>query len=124
MSAVQTLKLDARQRAMLDEMGVKVWWPVPQVVQAEPEPVPVPVQAAPETAPPEDEYIPTAEERMEAEMPVSAPPPPQQRAPAARHCSGNARPPDRASSLGPRRSPARSADLIESAGRTQTCRPN
>ena len=29
MSAVQTLKLDARQRAMLDEMGVKVWWPVP-----------------------------------------------------------------------------------------------
>ena len=84
MNAVQTLKLDARQRAMLDEMGVKVWWPVPQVVQAEPEPVPVPVQAAPETAPPEDEYIPTAEERREAEMPVSAPPPPQQRAPAPR----------------------------------------
>lgn len=81
MSAVQTLKLDARQRAMLDEMGVKVWWPVPQVAEAEPEPVPV--QAAPEAGPPDDEeYIPSAEERMEAEMPVSAPRPP--RAPAAR----------------------------------------
>ena len=34
MSAVQTLKLDARQRAMLDEMGVKVWWPMPEVVEA------------------------------------------------------------------------------------------
>jgi DNA polymerase len=79
MSAVQTLKLDARQRAMLDEMGVKVWWPVPpQVVQAEPEPV----QAAPEAEPPQEDYVPTAEERMEAEMPVAAPPPP--RAPAAR----------------------------------------
>jgi uracil-DNA glycosylase family 4 len=28
-AAVQTLRLDARQRAMLDEMGVKVWWPTP-----------------------------------------------------------------------------------------------
>jgi len=81
MSAVQTLKLDARQRAMLDEMGVKVWWPVPQVAEAEPEPVPV--QTAPEAGPPDDEeYIPSAEERMEAEMPVSAPRPP--RPPAAR----------------------------------------
>jgi len=34
MSAVQTLNLDARQRAMLDEMGVKVWWPMPQAAQA------------------------------------------------------------------------------------------
>jgi hypothetical protein len=33
MSAVQTLKLDPRQRAMLDEMGVKVWWPVPKVAE-------------------------------------------------------------------------------------------
>jgi hypothetical protein len=33
MSAVQTLKLDARQRAMLDEMGVKVWWPVPEAAE-------------------------------------------------------------------------------------------
>ena len=36
MSAVQTLKLDARQRAMLDEMGVKVWWPMPEAVEAAP----------------------------------------------------------------------------------------
>lgn len=36
MSAVQTLKLDARQRAMLDEMGVKVWWPMPEAVEATP----------------------------------------------------------------------------------------
>ena len=27
MSTATTLNLDARQRAMLDEMGVKVWWP-------------------------------------------------------------------------------------------------
>lgn len=40
-TAVHTLRLDARQRAMLDEMGVKVWWPVPPEpeieVEAEPE---------------------------------------------------------------------------------------
>lgn len=29
-----TMNLDARQRAMLDEMGVKVWWPVGEVAQA------------------------------------------------------------------------------------------
>ncbi|KIQ35893.1 uracil-DNA glycosylase [Variovorax paradoxus] len=33
MNAVQTLKLDARQRAMLDEMRVKVWWPVPEAAE-------------------------------------------------------------------------------------------
>ena len=34
-----TLELDARQRAMLDEMGVKVWWPtsVPAAVESEAE---------------------------------------------------------------------------------------
>ena len=34
-----TLELDARQRAMLDEMGVKVWWPtsVPAAAEAEAE---------------------------------------------------------------------------------------
>ncbi|VTU39837.1 uracil-DNA glycosylase family protein [Variovorax sp. PBL-E5] len=30
---LHTLNLDARQRAMLDEMGVKVWWPMAQVAQ-------------------------------------------------------------------------------------------
>lgn len=29
-SAAPGLRLDARQRAMLDEMGVKVWWPAPR----------------------------------------------------------------------------------------------
>ena len=32
-----TLQLDARQRAMLDEMGVKVWWPTSVPAVAEPE---------------------------------------------------------------------------------------
>jgi uracil-DNA glycosylase family 4 len=69
MSAVQTLKLDARQRAMLDEMGVKVWWPVPEAAEvAEAAP------AAPETAArPEDVAV--VDERIGAEMPVAAPPP-------------------------------------------------
>ncbi|MET3178375.1 UNVERIFIED_ORG: DNA polymerase [Variovorax guangxiensis] len=64
--AVQTLRLDARQRAMLDEMGVKVWWPVPEAVE---------VAAAPEApAPVEDEVV-IVDERQEVEMPVAAPPP-------------------------------------------------
>jgi len=62
MSAVQTLKLDARQRAMLDEMGVKVWWPMPEVAEAAPV-VEEAVAAAPE---------PVAE-RYVAEAPVAAP---------------------------------------------------
>ncbi|MCR6479194.1 uracil-DNA glycosylase [Variovorax sp. ZS18.2.2] len=65
MTAAQTLKLDARQRAMLDEMGVKVWWPVPQVADV--------VEAAPvveEAVTPE----PVAE-RYVPEAPVAAPPP-------------------------------------------------
>ncbi|WPH20349.1 uracil-DNA glycosylase family protein [Variovorax paradoxus] len=48
MNAVQTLKLDARRRAMLDEMGVKVWWPMPEVAEA----APVAVEAAAVAAPP------------------------------------------------------------------------
>jgi uracil-DNA glycosylase family 4 len=70
MSAVQTLKLDARQRAMLDEMGVKVWWPVPEVAEVV-EAAPVAeqaVDAAPE--PVAEWHVPQA--------PVAAP------APAAR----------------------------------------
>ncbi|MDH6167364.1 uracil-DNA glycosylase family 4 [Variovorax boronicumulans] len=69
MTAVQTLKLDARQRAMLDEMGVKVWWPMPEAVEAAPV-VEEAVAAAPE---------PVAE-RYVAEVPVAAPTP----APVAR----------------------------------------
>jgi len=66
-AAVQTLRLDARQRAMLDEMGVKVWWPVPEAVE---------VAAAPEAPAPVEEDMPAVDERQEAEMPVAAPSPP------------------------------------------------
>ena len=68
MSAVQTLKLDARQRAMLDEMGVKVWWPVPEAVEV----------TVPEAAAVAEEEVAVAEERVQVEAPVAAP------APAAR----------------------------------------
>jgi uracil-DNA glycosylase family 4 len=72
MSAVQTLKLDARQRAMLDEMGVKVWWPVPEATEAAEavEAAPAALEAA---APTED--APVAVERIEAERPAAAPAP-------------------------------------------------
>ncbi|WP_432728360.1 uracil-DNA glycosylase family protein [Variovorax sp. W6] len=73
-AAVQTLRLDARQRAMLDEMGVKVWWPVPEAVE---------VAAAPEAPAPVDEEVAVVDERQEAEMPVAAPPPPAARPAAA-----------------------------------------
>ncbi|RQO41369.1 uracil-DNA glycosylase [Variovorax sp. KBW07] len=75
MNAVQTLKLDARQRAMLDEMGVKVWWPMPQVVEEE---VPLAVEAAAAV----EEQMP-ASERYVAETPVVAAPA-QPPAPVAR----------------------------------------
>ncbi|MFM9924107.1 uracil-DNA glycosylase family protein [Variovorax sp. H27-G14] len=78
MSAVQTLKLDARQRAMLDEMGVKVWWPVPEVAQvAQAEPA-----DAPEAAAQRADVAPVNEQRYEAEMPPAAPPPVARPAPA------------------------------------------
>jgi DNA polymerase len=71
MSAVQTLKLDARQRAMLDEMGVKVWWPVPEAVEVAAAPV------EPETVAVAEEVA-VIEERVQVDAPVAAP------APAAR----------------------------------------
>ncbi|MBW8716637.1 MAG: uracil-DNA glycosylase [Variovorax paradoxus] len=78
MSAVQTLKLDARQRAMLDEMGVKVWWPMPEAAEA----APAALEAAAVAAPP-----PAVRER--APSVAEAPPAPAARpgaapAPAAR----------------------------------------
>jgi len=66
MSAVQTLKLDARQRAMLDEMGVKVWWPMPEVVEAPM--VAAETKAVAAEAPPVEE----ARERFVAEAPAPA----------------------------------------------------
>ncbi|CAN7657720.1 uracil-DNA glycosylase family protein [Variovorax paradoxus] len=50
MNAVQTLKLDARRRAMLDEMGVKVWWPMPEAAEAAPAAVEAAAVAAPTPA--------------------------------------------------------------------------
>jgi DNA polymerase len=72
MSAVQTLKLDARQRAMLDEMGVKVWWPMPEVVEEAPDAAEA-IAVAPEPEPVTERYV--AED-----VPVAAPAP----APVAR----------------------------------------
>ncbi|BEP51327.1 uracil-DNA glycosylase [Variovorax paradoxus] len=50
MNAVQTLKLDARRRAMLDEMGVKVWWPMPEAAEAAPAALEAAAVAAPTPA--------------------------------------------------------------------------
>lgn len=52
-----SLDLDARQRAMLDEMGVRVWWPVN-----------VPAPAAAATVPVADAYV----DRPPAESPAAA----------------------------------------------------
>jgi uracil-DNA glycosylase family 4 len=82
--STSSLNLDARQRAMLDEMGVKVWWPVaaPAVatVDAAPaaEPTPrVALEEAPRAAPPP----PPAPAPAPVRGPVAAPAP---SAPAAR----------------------------------------
>jgi DNA polymerase len=72
MSAVQTLKLDARQRAMLDEMGVKVWWPMPEVVEEAPDAAEA-IAVAPGPEPVTERYV-------TEEAPVAAPAP----APVAR----------------------------------------
>lgn len=78
MNAVQTLKLDARRRAMLDEMGVKVWWPTPEAAEA----APAAMEAAAVAEPP-----PTARERAPSVAEVPAAPaarPVAAPAPAAR----------------------------------------
>ncbi|QNK70067.1 uracil-DNA glycosylase family protein [Variovorax sp. PAMC26660] len=81
MNAVQTLKLDARQRAMLDEMGVKVWWPMPEVVEETP--------VAIETVAAVEEQAPVSE-RFVAEAPAPAPAPVARSAPAPAPVSGPA----------------------------------
>ncbi|MET3493721.1 uracil-DNA glycosylase family protein [Variovorax boronicumulans] len=86
MSAVQTLKLDARQRAMLDEMGVKVWWPMPEVIEAHAEPVAVAdeeeaVALAPE--PVSERRVAPAPAPAPVAMPAAAAPAPVARPPAA-----------------------------------------
>ncbi|MDM0091103.1 MULTISPECIES: uracil-DNA glycosylase [unclassified Variovorax] len=57
MNTGSTMNLDARQRAMLDEMGIKVWWPsaAPAVVEAAPAAVaevPAPARAVREAPAP------------------------------------------------------------------------
>ena len=84
-AAVHTLRLDARQRAMLDEMGVKVWWPVP------PEPE-IEIEAEPEAPVAADSGMPDMPEGPPLELDerdrsYDAPPPPSPRpapAPVAR----------------------------------------
>jgi DNA polymerase len=81
MSAVQTLKLDARRRAMLDEMGVKVWWPMPEAAEAAEAPsVVVETQAAATEQPPVEE----TRERLVAEAPAPVARSAAATAPAAR----------------------------------------
>jgi DNA polymerase len=67
-----TLHLDARQRAMLQEMGITVWAPLPTVA-------PAPVQAAPPSkvlAPPDTDTAPRrTTERAPAPAPAFAPDP-------------------------------------------------
>ena len=75
MSAIQTLQLDARRRAMLDEMGVKVWWPLPEAVEATP--------VAPE-AMASPAAMAAVDERVEARTPVARPAVVPASAPAAR----------------------------------------
>ena len=89
-AAVQTLRLDARQRAMLDEMGVKVWWPVPEAAEVPVAVAPAPVvedEAEPVDMPPPDaRYDPRDDAAPEPE-PVA------QRAPAAARAPVAAPPP-------------------------------
>jgi DNA polymerase len=66
-AAVQTLQLDARRRAMLEEMGVKVWWPMPAVVE-EPAAAPIETAVVAEEAPP----VAAPPERAVVEAPVPA----------------------------------------------------
>ena len=82
--------LDARQRAMLAEMGVRVWAPRAEAAAAELAPAPVPEQSAPVPPPPvETRSLATAAPRT-APRPASVPPavapvaPPAQRAAAER----------------------------------------
>ena len=74
------LNLDARQRAMLDEMGVKVWWPAAAPAEA-PTPVAAPVASrlAPE-APALAPHVPVSAPLSE---PAATPAPPVVTRPAA-----------------------------------------
>lgn len=68
-----TMNLDARQRAMLDEMGIKVWWP--STVQAVPEATSAPaaVVEAPVVPPRVLREAPAPSAPVQAPAPVRAP---------------------------------------------------
>ena len=83
---MSVLALDPRQRAMLEEMGVKVWWPAEPVADTIAEPAPrVAREAAPATepAPP---ALPAARPETRRAAPVEAAP----RPPAAPIAAGQA----------------------------------
>ena len=68
-----SLNLDARQRAMLDEMGVKVWWPVAAPVAVVVEAAPVAEPAVPQRATVEEAPAEPAERAAPRQAPVRAP---------------------------------------------------
>lgn len=74
--SASSLNLDARQRAMLDEMGVKVWWPVA-------EPAAVVEVAVASLAEPPAQHRAAAIEEAPYEAPRAAPTPAPVRAPVA-----------------------------------------
>lgn len=82
--STSSLNLDARQRAMLDEMGVKVWWPVAAPAVAAVDVAPAaepPPRAVVEEAPREAPHAAPTPTPAPVRAPVAAPAP---SAPAAR----------------------------------------
>ena len=77
-----SLKLDARQRAMLDEMGVKVWWPMAAPAEA-PAPVAAPLAARPAAEEPAPQTPMSAPAPAPLAAPVATPAPPVVARPAA-----------------------------------------
>lgn len=83
--SASSLNLDARQRAMLDEMGVKVWWPVATPAAAVDVAVAPVTEPAPHRAAAGDEAPHEAPRAAPTTAPVRAPvAAPAPRAPAAR----------------------------------------
>lgn len=93
------LMLDARQRAMLEEMGVKVWWPAHAPEAA------VMVPVAPEAAEAAPDPVPAVDEGPPAwidDMPPQDMPPPAAEPPAFRQDAPPAAPVRRAATDAPR----------------------
>lgn len=69
-----TLDLDPRQRAMLEEMGVKVWWPQAEPVAAAVRAAPAPALAERQGAPAQDDGGVAPEPAVAARAAAAAPP--------------------------------------------------